>query len=40
MRVIHDFTLHSLPFGLQKFLEVLECGRQLRGELADFVYRI
>src|SRR5262249_195192 len=40
MRKIHDLTLHPLAFRLQKFLEVLQCGRQLRGKLADFVYRV
>ena len=37
MRIIHDLTLHSLAFGPQKFLEVLERRRQLRGKLADFI---
>jgi hypothetical protein len=40
MRIIHDLTLHSLAFGLQKFLKVLERGRQVGGQLAEFVYRI
>jgi hypothetical protein len=27
MRIIHDLTLHSLAFGLQKFLKLLEPAR-------------
>ena len=40
MRIINDLTLHSLAFGFQKFLEVLERGCQVGGQLAEFVYRI
>ena len=39
-RIINDLTLHSLAFGFQKSLQVLERGRQVGGEFAEFIYRI
>jgi len=40
MRIINDLTLHSLAFGFQKFLEVLQRGRQVGGQFTEFIYRI